>query len=249
MPLPPNRHPVRVVALLAATAAAFALPLPTSSSAATAPNPAPAWGADQLRLTSEATLDTTSGTTLDSQSTGSGGTAAMIAAATTTTTATTAGWVLHGAGWGHGLGMSQYGAWEMAKDGYTASQILGRYYSGSTYDAVTDDQVINVNIISGATFVTAASSALLSGGGAFTVTVGGVSMTAPAGGGVKITRPDASSVTVGCSGCSGSTVLTGPSATLTWDSSADATVMYIGAPTTGTAARRSRRHPTRRARR
>ncbi|HET7279735.1 MAG TPA: cell wall-binding repeat-containing protein [Dermatophilaceae bacterium] len=156
----------------------------------------------------------------------------MIAAATTTTatttTATTAGWVLHGAGWGHGLGMSQYGAWEMAKDGYTASQILAHYYSGTTYDAVTDDQVLNVNIINGATSVTATSSALLSGGGGFTVTVGAVAMTGAAGDSVTFTRPDASSVKADCATCSGATSLTGASATLAWDSAADATLIDIG---------------------
>lgn len=218
VPLPNHRSLIRSATLAAATAAALVLVFPTSSSAATAPNPAPTWGTEQPRLTT------------DTQTTDSGGTAAMIAAATTTTTATTAGWVLHGAGWGHGLGMSQYGAWEMAKDGYTASAILAHYYSGTTYDAVTDNQVLNVNIISGATSVTATSSALLSGGGGFTVTVGGVAMTGAAGGSVTLTRPDATSVKADCATCSGATSLTGASATLTWDS-ADATLMDIGGTT------------------
>jgi SpoIID/LytB domain protein len=37
----------------------------------------------------------------------------------------------HGAGWGHGVGMSQYGADSMALHGYTESQILTHYYVGS----------------------------------------------------------------------------------------------------------------------
>ncbi len=35
-------------------------------------------------------------------------------------------------GWGHGVGMSQYGANGMAKNGYTYSQILTHYYQGVT---------------------------------------------------------------------------------------------------------------------
>lgn len=35
-------------------------------------------------------------------------------------------------GWGHGVGMSQYGANEMAKAGYNYSQILKHYYTGIT---------------------------------------------------------------------------------------------------------------------
>jgi SpoIID/LytB domain protein len=39
--------------------------------------------------------------------------------------------VLRGGGWGHGLGMSQYGAEGAARLGCTASQILTRYYAGT----------------------------------------------------------------------------------------------------------------------
>jgi stage II sporulation protein D len=39
-------------------------------------------------------------------------------------------YVLHGNGWGHGLGMSQWGANGMAQSGYTYDQILTHYYKG-----------------------------------------------------------------------------------------------------------------------
>ncbi len=39
--------------------------------------------------------------------------------------------VFRGGGWGHGLGMSQYGAQGAARLGCTAEQILGRYYAGT----------------------------------------------------------------------------------------------------------------------
>lgn len=37
-----------------------------------------------------------------------------------------------GSGWGHGVGMSQYGAYGMALNGRTAGQILNHYYSGTS---------------------------------------------------------------------------------------------------------------------
>jgi stage II sporulation protein D len=37
-----------------------------------------------------------------------------------------------GRGWGHGVGMCQWGAKGMAEQGYTAAQILSHYYSGAT---------------------------------------------------------------------------------------------------------------------
>lgn len=39
-------------------------------------------------------------------------------------------------GYGHGVGMSQYGANAMAKDGYTYKEILTHYYSGTKIDYV-----------------------------------------------------------------------------------------------------------------
>ena len=40
-------------------------------------------------------------------------------------------WVIEGGGWGHGIGLSQYGAYGMALDGFQADEILAHYYSGA----------------------------------------------------------------------------------------------------------------------
>ncbi len=39
--------------------------------------------------------------------------------------------VFQGSGWGHGVGMSQYGAASMARHGFTETQILTHYYAGT----------------------------------------------------------------------------------------------------------------------
>jgi stage II sporulation protein D len=54
------------------------------------------------------------------------------ASAQTTDTAFT----ITGAGWGHMVGMSQYGARAMAVGGHTAAQITGYYYAGTTVQAL-----------------------------------------------------------------------------------------------------------------
>ncbi len=41
-----------------------------------------------------------------------------------------------GAGWGHGVGMSQYGAQAMALDGRGYDDILSHYYQGSTLGTI-----------------------------------------------------------------------------------------------------------------
>src|SRR5215469_17741444 len=40
--------------------------------------------------------------------------------------------LISGHGWGHGVGMSQYGAWGFALHGYSYQQILAHYYPGTT---------------------------------------------------------------------------------------------------------------------
>jgi stage II sporulation protein D len=57
--------------------------------------------------------------------------------------ATAAGkvWVVKGAGFGHGAGMSQYGAYGYAKHGFTYQAILAHYYTGTTVGTTSDRTV------------------------------------------------------------------------------------------------------------
>lgn len=62
---------------------------------------------------------------------------------------------LTGSGFGHGVGMSQYGARALAEKGYSAQRILAHYYRGTTYDAVRDDATIATSLeraVSGSTW-------------------------------------------------------------------------------------------------
>jgi stage II sporulation protein D len=49
--------------------------------------------------------------------------------------------VISGHGWGHGVGMSQYGAYGFAQKGYTYDQILAHYYPGTELGAAPVDKV------------------------------------------------------------------------------------------------------------
>ncbi|WP_159449164.1 SpoIID/LytB domain-containing protein [Demequina sp. NBRC 110055] len=51
-----------------------------------------------------------------------------------------------GAGYGHGVGMSQYGAQAMALDGKSASDILTYYYKGTTVSSVEADKNLKVQV-------------------------------------------------------------------------------------------------------
>ena len=50
-------------------------------------------------------------------------------------------WVVKGAGFGHGVGMSQYGAYGYAKHGFKYDQILTHYYTGTTIGSTPDKPV------------------------------------------------------------------------------------------------------------
>jgi stage II sporulation protein D len=52
---------------------------------------------------------------------------------------------IEGHGWGHGVGMSQWGAYGYAKHGWDYKDILKHYYTGISFSGV-DDTVIRVNL-------------------------------------------------------------------------------------------------------
>jgi len=53
-------------------------------------------------------------------------------------------WVVHGRGFGHGVGMSAYGAYGYAKHGKGYRFILGHYYSGTTIGTFAKPRVVRV---------------------------------------------------------------------------------------------------------
>jgi hypothetical protein len=60
--------------------------------------------------------------------------------------AVSAGFTIRGAGWGHGWGMSQYGAYGAARKGLTWRQILAFYYPGTRLSTMSAGTKIKVGI-------------------------------------------------------------------------------------------------------
>jgi stage II sporulation protein D len=69
--------------------------------------------------------------------------AALLALAAAAPAGAAERWSLRGAGWGHGIGMSQYGAYGYAKNGTGYRDILRHYYTGISIDQ-RDGQVVRV---------------------------------------------------------------------------------------------------------
>lgn len=77
--------------------------------------------------------------------------------------------VIVGGGWGHGIGMSQYGAQGMALDGATAPQILAHYYRQTTLSTQPSGRTIRVLLGDGVgsyAFVATAGQAIVGADGA-----------------------------------------------------------------------------------
>jgi stage II sporulation protein D len=70
-------------------------------------------------------------------------------------------WIVHGRGFGHGVGMSAYGAYGYAKHGKGYRYILGHYYTGTTIGTLPQTRVVRVllDISSGEVGFSGATSA------------------------------------------------------------------------------------------
>ena len=79
---------------------------------------------------------------------------------------------LTGAGFGHGVGMSQWGAYGMAKEGFDATGIVTHYYQGTTVAPVQDDMDARINLLYQVPSARMRAEALDPSGGAIEVTVG-----------------------------------------------------------------------------
>jgi SpoIID/LytB domain protein len=127
-----------------------------------------------------------------------------------------------GAGVGHGVGMSQYGALGMARDGYSTDQILTHYYTGTTVAPVSDDVQLRVSLLHQVSSAAFRTEPLVTGGGTLEIALAGrpVVRSAPltayrlarSAGGVTVTAVPANGPAV--------VVGTGPSLALRWSGTA-----------------------------
>ena len=53
----------------------------------------------------------------------------------------------YGRGWGHGVGLNQYGAKGRALAGQTAEQILAAYYKGTTLGTISPTKAVRVLVL------------------------------------------------------------------------------------------------------
>jgi stage II sporulation protein D len=103
-----------------------------------------------------------------------------LAVASAASAASETMFTLVGRGWGHGIGMCQWGAYGYAKHGWTYDQIIEHYYTGAKLGHVANNP-IRVMLNEGL------GSAKVSSGSAYTVAGGGDPKTLPAGSTATVT--------------------------------------------------------------
>jgi stage II sporulation protein D len=90
-----------------------------------------------------------------------------------------------GGGWGHGIGMSQYGAYGRALGGQGATEILEAYYMGTNVRAAAVPGRIRVGLLQGRGSIETSSSAFSAGGGKVVFKAPGKGSVAEGGPGTK----------------------------------------------------------------
>jgi stage II sporulation protein D len=79
------------------------------------------------------------------------------------------GFTIAGSGFGHGVGLSQWGAYEQSRRGWSADQILGYYYQGTTVGTANDNpRTVKVQVLGPPTDSRRTTSLKVTAGG-FTV--------------------------------------------------------------------------------
>ncbi|GAA1866165.1 SpoIID/LytB domain-containing protein [Myceligenerans crystallogenes] len=105
-------------------------------------------------------------------------------------------WTLTGSGSGHGVGMAQWGAYQLSRSGYSASQILGYYYAGTTTSTANNPRTsLKVQILRGSSS-TARSTVSLSEGSWRLLDGSGATITSAGPGRTAVLGVSGSSVTV-----------------------------------------------------
>ena len=134
--------------------------------------------------------------------------------------------VLTGGGWGHGVGMSQYGAHAQALAGRSAAQILAYYYTGTALTSLADSSDIRVQVLGGVSSTTVTVRAIDELGGRFLVTRGKRSLRGRAGDKLSLRVTD-DGVRAALTHAGTTTTLTGASVTVRWQGTRD----LAGGPT------------------
>lgn len=92
----------------------------------------------------------------------------------------------YGRGFGHGVGLSQYGARGRALAGQDAATILGHYYAGTTLGAADPTRLVRILVLSG--FKPTASSPLRLYGRGAPWTIDGIDATFPKDASLRVTK-------------------------------------------------------------
>src|SRR4051794_28183162 len=73
--------------------------------------------------------------------------------------------VFAGSGYGHGVGLSQWGAYGQALEGATATAIVDHYYTGTTVGSVNDVVDLRVNLLHAVPVASLRTESVGAGGG------------------------------------------------------------------------------------
>ena len=127
-----------------------------------------------------------------------------------------ADFTFRGSGFGHGVGMSQYGAYGQAQEGRSAAEILRHYYSGTAVSAANDAVLIRVNLLQGVDKASIRGESLGAGGGAIRIEAGGQTLDLAADQAANLQRQNDQVVVTAEGPAALAQPITAPSVKVTW---------------------------------
>jgi len=77
-----------------------------------------------------------------------------------------------GTGYGHGVGLSQWGALGQAREGRTTTEILRHYYPGTSVDTLPEPEDLRIGLLHQASFAQVRTETIDGGGGGLEITIG-----------------------------------------------------------------------------
>ncbi len=102
------------------------------------------------------------------------GSSAVVRVTTPPPTPIPANFTINGSGWGHGIGLSQAGAYGQAREGRTAKQIVTHYYTGTAVTPIDDSVILAVALLHRVPVASLRTEQLVAGtGGAVRIKISG----------------------------------------------------------------------------
>lgn len=128
---------------------------------------------------------------------------------------------VNGTGYGHGVGLSQWGALGQAREGRTTAEILSHYYPGTTVESLPEPEDLRIGLLHQANFAQVRTETIDGAGGGLEITIGSNVFSGAAGANYRLEPSDTFVRVIQSLGGEQTTLGRANRVTLRWSGTAD----------------------------